>query len=272
MSKNKTVLGVCVYITPDTEESRGKLARDCFSSLLSTVNFDNNELYIVDQNSVKSAKDSIVEFKDKVATIYGLEAADNIKVITLNENIGTSRGHNLILKERNGRHQIKFDEDITWYTNDWVERLENIVDKIPEIGVLGCKRKDLIQHDAHESELFRSEVKMVPHVPGTEWEFVEFSRDIMGSCVMYTDKLLDKTGYSFQWGLYGFEDNIYCIRSQAAGFYNAFAHPIHISHNDPGGDIYTEIKRKQASEHWDKYQQFGNAILQKKQSYYFNFY
>jgi GT2 family glycosyltransferase len=188
------------------------------------------------------------------------------------ENIGTARGFNLAAKERNGRHVIKIDNDVVINTLGWVERLEAAADRCPEIGIFGIKRKDIEQHDKHPHPNFVSKVEMIPHEPGENWLFAEVTKDIMGTCVLYSNRLLDKVGYSFQWGVYGFEDNLLCVRSLAAGFQNCFVHPIDLDHIDTGANPYTETKRKQAHSAWGEYQKTAGAILRGEQGYYYDFY
>lgn len=270
MSKEKSIIVMNVY---DTEENgRSEYTAQTLSNFLYNTDFTNNKLYIVDQNSCEGSKWIIEKFRDNVDSIQGREAYLNIHIITLSENIGTARGFNLAAKERNGRHVIKIDNDVVIHTFGWVEALEAAADRCPEIGIFGIKRKDIEQHDKHPHPNFVSSVEMIPHEPGENWLFAEVTNDIMGTCVLYSNRLLDKVGYSFQWGVYGFEDNLLCVRSLAAGFQNCFVHPIDLDHIDTGANPYTETKRKQAHSAWGEYQKTAGAILRGEQDYYYDFY
>lgn len=269
MSKEKSILVMNVYDTK--ENGRSEYTRQTLANLIETVNFRNNELYIINQNSCELTKEHIDDFVNHMRFL-GSEVRDNIHVVRLKENIGTARGFNLAAKERNGRHVIKLDNDVVFNTKDWVEILETAAERCPEIGIFGVKRKDLEQHDKHQHPNFVSSVEMVPHEPGENWLFAEVTNDIMGTCVLYSNRLLDKVGYSFQWGVYGFEDNLLCVRSRAAGFENCFVHPIELDHIDTGANPYTETKRKQAHEAWENYQVTAGAILRGEMPYYYDFY
>lgn len=250
----------------DTEENgRTEYTAATLDSLYESVNFKDNELYIIDQASCEKTRKYIDLFKNSLRP-------SSVTVIHLNENIGTARGFNLAAKDRKGRHVIKLDNDVRFNTPDWVERMELAADRCPEIGIFGCKRKDIEQHDKHPHMNFVSRVQMVPHEAGEPWVFVEVTNDIIGTCVLYSNRLLDRVGYSFQWGVYGFEDNLLCVRSRAAGFANCFVHPIDIDHIDTGANIYTETKRKQAHAAWDAYRATAAGILEGTKSYYYDFY
>lgn len=292
MSKEKTLMIMNVYDT--IENGRSRYTIQTLASLEKTVDFRDNELYIVNQNSHEDSGIFIKAFKGFIAKDQGIEASDNIKVITLDENIGTARGMNLAIRDRGTRHVLKFDNDVVWHTKNWVEKLELAQEKLivykknekgelvldtdkkpiilSQYGILGCKRKDCAQSPYDTSGWFKSEVSMIPHEAGEEWLFIEQCADIMGTCVLYTGALLDKVGYAKQYGVYGWEDCLLSHRSTAAGFKNGFVHPIHIDHIDVGDNPYIKTKQQQAGEVGELFQAEANAILQKKQSYYFDFY
>lgn len=258
-----TTLAMCCY---DTEENgRSNYTKRTLESLLLTVDFNRYKLFIIDQNSCKETKDNLIIFRNKFKKFF---TEDNLSIITLEENIGTARGINLAIKERNGANVIKLDNDVVWHTRNWVDRLELAKERLPQFGILGCKRKDCWQHTHQPDPNFISRVDMISHEPGEEWLFIEQCADIMGTCLMYTSELLDKVGYLKQYGVYGWEDNLMSHRSTAAGFLNGFVHPIHIDHIDTGENFYIKQKQKQAGETGHLFQQEATAILRKEKSYY----
>lgn len=262
-----TILAMCVY---DTEENRrSEYTRRTLDSLFLTVDFSRYPLYIIDQNSCNATKDILNIFRNKFIKMFPKE---NLNTIYLDENIGTARGINLAIKKRGNGHVIKLDNDVIWHTRYWVDRLELAAERLPEFGILGCKRKDLAQHTHQSNPHFISKVDMIRHEPGEEWLFVEKVVDVMGTCVMYTNRLLDKTGYLKQYGVYGWEDCLMSYRSTAAGFYNGFIHPIHIDHIDTGEiELYIKEKQRLAGKVGHLFQQEALAILKGEKPYYFDF-
>jgi len=194
----------------------------------------------------------------------------HVTLVRLEENLGTAGGLNEGIKRLEPeQHLLKIDNDVIVNTPGWIEMLEFAMEKMPEIGILGCKRKDCWENPSHPDANFRSQLVMVPHKAGEPWYFVEFAKHIMGTCVLYNRRLIDRIGGFYQFDVYGFEDSLYCTRSHAAGFRNAFLPTINIDHIDTGGTLYQEEKAKMAGKYLGRYAEHGRAILQ-GDSYYFD--
>lgn len=178
-------------------------------------------------------------------------------MITNTENLGTAKAVNKGIKLRQpGEYVIKFDNDVVWHKSGWVEEMEEVINRMPLIGILGLKRKDLLESPYAINTDQRSRLLEVPHKPGEKWYVVEDCKHVMGTCTMLNHALLDRVGYFYQMnGLYGFDDSLLCVRSSVAGFMNCFLHGVEIDHIDPGGTEYTSWKEKYAGEILSKYGQ-----------------
>lgn len=249
--KDKSLLAMCIYCT----ETNGRLkyTKQCLGSLKETVDWDNNEIVIIDQNSIAEAKDEIAKFVNEVGK--------NVTVISLAQNIGTARGINEAIKLREGRHVIKIDDDIVWEEAGWVEKLEHVVDVMPGIGAIGLKRLDLIEATYHPDTNFRSVIHTVPHNPGEHWMYVEEVKHLMGSCCMYTAESLKYINALWQPSNYGFDDSIYSAKNKKLGLANCFLLGPVIHHVDDGSNSYTQEKQKDVSEQWAEYERVGKGIL-----------
>jgi len=162
----------------------------------------------------------------------------NVTILHLKQNIGTAKGINKGLYAREpGEVVIKCDDDLTWSIAGWVEQLEAQIKKHPDIGILGLKRYGIWQRPDHENIHYRTKMEGK----------LEICPDIIGTCTAYNPLMMDKCGGLSQPSLYGFDDSIYCVRSIAAGFRNAFLPHIKITNLDRGGTDYTEWKKKEAS-------------------------
>lgn len=250
----------------DTEENgRTKYTEKTLYSLLVTVDFTKHKLVISDNGSCKKTLDLYDDFI-KYFTGY-----TRPNYIFNNENIGTSEAINKAWKLRTlGEHCIKIDNDVVIHSSGWIEEMEEAIARDPQIGIIGLKRKDIIQSTWHPDPNFKSELIMLPHEPGQRWINVERTNDIIGTCTMFNSALLDKVGYSKQPGLYGYEDVLFCHRSHIAGFYNCFLNHIEIDHIDEGGGEYQHWKEKHAGEHTAKMIEVFKGYYDNPETIYYN--
>lgn len=240
---------------------RTEYTRECLRSLIDTVDLNKHRVVLVDNNSCTATKNILSGYN---------EAYRNITVITLPENIGTAKAVNKGIKLREpGECVIKFDNDVTWGKSAWVEDMEEVIARMPQIGVLGLKRKDVMESVYAINTDQRSRLLEVKHEPGQRWYVVEDCKHIMGTCTMLNPLLLDKVGYFYQMhGLYGFDDSLMCVRSQVAGFMNCFLHGVEIEHIDPGNSDYQKWKEKYAHDILMKYAEEETAYVNKLKSVY----
>lgn len=227
----------------DNEQNkRTEYTRQTLSSILQTVDLRKHRLVVVDNASCQETKDLLKHF----ANYYSKK---NIEVITLPENIGTARAINQAWKLRKqGEHAIKMDNDVVIYSSGWVDEMEEAIRRDYKIGQVGLKRKDCWEHPKHESSDYRSELIMLPQVPGERWQIVEKAKHIIGTCVMHSASLLDKVGYLYQPSLYGYDDVIMSHRAHLAGFYSCFLPHIEIDHIDTGSTDYQGWKERHSGE------------------------
>jgi GT2 family glycosyltransferase len=238
------LIAMAVY---DTEENkRSEITRQTIQCLLDTVDRDRHRIIIVDNASCKATHKVYDDFKmDDVDR----GVANPTKVMFQLSNLGTARAINQAWKERRpGEHCIKMDNDIVINSPGWVDELEAAIMKDPLIGQIGLKRKDCWETPWHDHPDWRSELHMLPHVPGEPWQIVEKVKHVIGSCVMHNAALLDKVGYLYQPSLYGYDDVIMSHRTHLAGYYSCFLPHINIDHIDPGDTPYQSWKERHSGE------------------------
>lgn len=221
---------MCCY---DTEENkRSEYTESTLHCLYETAYSGNHRIFVIDNNSCEATKKLL---KD---------CSGFITVITLPENIGTARAINKAWKFRKpGEHAIKMDNDVLIHQVDWIERMEEAIQRDPTIGIVGLKRKDLAERPDSTNEWYKSLLYFLPHEPGQSWIPFEECQHVMGTCQMYSSSLLDKIGYLKQPGIYGFDDSLASFRARIAGFKIGFLPHIQIDHIDTGQNVYTEEKR-----------------------------
>jgi len=235
-----SMIAMCVYATQ--ENKKFEIAKKCIKSLMDTVDLTKHRLIIINQKSTLECKLWLSELATK----------DVITVMNLSYNIGTARGINLALGQRNiGETCIKCDDDLSWDAPGWVEKMEDEIKKRPEIGILGLKRDDVYGEFMPQGNLL-------------------WSHDIFGTCTMYNPLLLDKVGFLSQCSpRYGFDDTIFSVRSEAAGFRNAFMKNIRIENLDLKETPYTEWKRREAGTYLQEASQYMDLIRKGELPYYY---
>ncbi len=211
-----------------------------------TTYLDNHELFISDNGSCDEMIEFYEEFKEHFGAFYPKE---NLTISLNGENLGTSGGLNLGIKDRKpNQYIIKRDDDTIIEDTRWVEKMEECFERFDNLGILGLKRNELVQHPDHESPIYRTVIKYLKHERGQTWIPIELCEDIIGTCTMYSPQLLDKIGYGFQPSKYGFDDCLWSLRSTLAGFTNAFLPTVPIDHIDTGEGEFVMWKQKHAGE------------------------
>lgn len=263
-------MALIVIVLWDTEENkRDEYTLQSLNSILTTTDFHKHRLFISDNGSYEPTQKILEVLKLRWA-IEGLPE-DHLTICYNGENLGTSRALNKGLRARKeGEHCIKVDGDIIIRDKDWVDRLEEIVDRDPFYGIVGLKRKDLIQSPTNENPTFKSELKMLHHEAGQTWLIVEESAEIMGTATLFSDKLLNSIGLSVQINCYGFEDCLTSLRSILAGFKNCFVSHISIDHIDRGDTVYQSFKQNKAAEAWEEYQKMHIEYVNGTRPLYYN--
>jgi GT2 family glycosyltransferase len=246
------LIAMAVFDTP--ENGRGDLTRRTLESLAETVDFSQHKLFIVVNGATEITAAAILDI--------GRFAGDSLGVIHNDTNIGTARAINKAWAQRQpGDVCIKMDNDVVIHKSGWVDDLEEALERDPKIGIIGLKRKDLWETPFHPEPQHRSTLRMLPHQAGERWVIVEHVVHVMGTCQAYNPSLLDKIGYLYQPGLYGFDDSLAAVRCQVAGFTNCFLHGIEIDHIDPGGTDFTQWKRDKAAKDMEEYHRIKAGYL-----------
>lgn len=242
----------------DTEANkRTEYTQRTLDMLIETVDFDKHRLIVIDNASCPRTKEILKRHS------YG----EHIKIITNEENVGTAKAINQAWRLReHGEHLIKMDNDVDIFIDGWVDEMEEVLERDISIGILGLKRKDLME-TPHRADQWGTKLRMLPHVKGQKWIIVEDSEHIMGTCTMFNYRLVDKIGGLYQMdGIYGFDDTLASVRAKIAGFKLSFLPHIEIEHIDEGGDAYTEWKRKYAGEMMDRFNEEKRKFISGEKS------
>lgn len=227
---------IAMAVFDTVENGRSEYTQATLNSLSETVDRALHRIIVVDNASCDETK-AVLNHYVKLGVIDQL--------ITLPENVGTAKAINKAWELRQpNEHCIKMDNDVVIHSSGWVDELEAAIERDPNIGIIGLKRKDCWENPNHDNPFYKSELKMLPHESGQPWIVIEKVRHVMGTCQMFNSALLDKIGYLYQPTLYGFDDCLAATRSEVAGFYNAFLPHVEIDHIDTGETAYQGWKEK----------------------------
>lgn len=242
----------------DTEENqRTDYTDKTLQSLTKTVDLSKHRVILIDNGSCGWTKDLLKE-----ASIWY-----DFEIITLPENIGTARAINEAWKTKlPGENLIKMDNDVVIYSDGWVDEMDRAIERDRNIGIVGLKRKDLIENPWRDDD-YKSELKMLPHKDGEPWIIVEQVKHVIGTCQMYSAALIEKIGYLYQPNLYGYDDVLASHRSIIAGFYNCFLPHIEIDHIDTRETPYWQWKRNESAAANFEHQNLVHEYLNGKSVY-----
>lgn len=235
---------ICMAVYDTEENQRTDLTARTLESLLATVNWSRHRLVIIDNNSCEKTKALYEHYA------LGNSFNGNATVIYNEKNVGTAKAVNQgLLLRQPSEFCIKMDNDVEVFKSGWVDEMEEVITRMPKIGILGLKRRDLEESVYAINTDQRSKLVEVPHERGQKWYVFEQARMVMGTCTMFNPALLDRIGYMYQMdGLYGFDDSLMCVRAEVAGFVNGFHHGVDIDHIDPGTTEYQKWKERYAGD------------------------
>lgn len=247
----------------DTDENeRSEYTYQTLYSLRRTVDLHKHRLFVIDNNSCRRTKDML--------DVMSKERHHEFTVITMPENVGTAGAINQAWKhKRIDENLIKMDNDCVIHSSGWVDEMDRAIERDQNIGIVGLKRKDLIENPWRNDD-YKSELVMLPHKDFEPWIIVENVKHVIGTCQMYSAALIEKIGYLYQPSLYGYDDVLASYRSQVAGFYNCFLPHIEIEHIDNRETPYWQWKRNEAAKGDIEHQRTVHEYLTGKKPIYYN--
>ena len=227
----------------DTEENnRSNYTHSCLYSLLKTVDFDLHSLIVVDNGSCERTKHTLHHFQNVI----------RMMVIENETNVGQAAALNQAFAYNTEPSSlIRIDNDIIFKTEDWVEILEETVERDSTIGIAAAKRRDLIDSPNRPDGCWsKTSLRMLNQERGQRWIAVEDINETLGSVQLINKELFKKIGYLDVFGKWGLEDHGYAVRAKLAGFKSCYVCGIDIEHLD---DVQEEApyqlwKRKTAAE------------------------
>ena len=135
--------------------NRIEMTQQCIQSLLDTANPSLYSLFIIDNGSTDGTPDYL----------NSLDHPCIEKVVYNAENLGTARALNIgwKLAYERGQHVSKIDNDVTWYDNNWLDKMYYVIEKAEDVGLVGLKRRDLEEKPNHNDPFFRTWFYTLPN-------------------------------------------------------------------------------------------------------------
>jgi GT2 family glycosyltransferase len=194
------------------------ILRDCLNSIYHTHNVSQYEIIVVDNHSEDN---SIELLKSEFPDVVLLEN---------DENLGFARANNQAIKIARGNYILLLNND-TVVTNTYCfDRMIELMEKNPQVGILGCKLlyPDGTLQSCGESfpsvwGIFKSQIlfaKTWKRFGKNKQEDNHFKKVdfVCGACLMTQKEILDQVGLlKEKYFMYG-EDVEFCYRVHKAGY------------------------------------------------------
>lgn len=247
-------MALVIVVTWDTHgNQRAPSTQRCLEALERTVDWSKHRLVVSDNGSTDER--TVLLLREMSGSLIH-PAAARAEVIWNRTNLGTASAINQALRRRvSGEPVAVLDNDAVIYDRDWLELCLEVMRRKPKIGLVGLKRIDLAQRpDLPDGSPWKTALEyLAPKAPGDAglgWHLiVEHSRDVMGTVHVLSASALDRIGYWYQQGPYGYDDVLLCRRLAKAGFQLVFLPQVRLEHFDhTPPEAYTEWKRKRAAE------------------------
>jgi len=194
------------------------ILRDCLNSIYHTHNVSKYEIIVVDNHSGDGSVELVKgEFPDVV-------------LLENDENLGFSRANNRAIKIAGGNYILLLNNDTVVSNTYCFDRMIELMEKNPQVGILGCKLlyPDGTLQSCGESfpsvwGIFKSQIlftktwkKLGKSKQGDNYfKKVDF---VCGACLMTRKEILDKVGlFKEKYFIYG-EDVEFCYRVCKAGY------------------------------------------------------
>lgn len=231
---------ICMATYGTEANSKAWMQAATLASMAETVDWSKHWLIVVDNASSKPTKDLLECYQRK---LYG-----RMIVLHNQSNLGTARAISRAWDTcEKDAYCMKVDDDVVWHQSGWVDRMQDALERDPNLGIIGLKRNDLAENPwAPEGCWSRSDLVMLPHKPGERWVVIEVAQHVMGTCQMYQPKFRALTGHLYQPSCYSYDDSIMAARVHGAGYHSAFLVNFTIDHIDGGGGTYQKFKEGQA--------------------------
>ncbi len=170
-------------------------------------------LTVVDNCSQDGTQDYLKELKRR-GVIKNL--------VLLAENIGVARASNVAWQqEPQADYYLKLDNDIVVQKPDWLNRMVETVDAVPELAALAYNFEPV----SYPLETLRG-CRIRP----------KRDANLGGACYLIPKRAHEALGYWCEdYGLYGEEDHDHSVRLRLAGFLNAYMEDEEIGIHLPGG-------------------------------------
>lgn len=226
-----------------------EVTKRCIDSVLSSIEFTETEVIIVDNNSQDA---TVMEVEN---TLKGLGNPQNIKLIKNPSNLGYAAGNNVGIAESSGEFVVLLNNDTIVMPN-WLEQLASYFTSDDTIGMIGpisnsVGNEQQVIIDGISAENFIEKWQEIPELDPR----LVYTTDLGFFCVMIRRPVIEKIGLlDVNFGMGMFEDTDYCIRVKKAGYKLAFSQGVFVYHH--GSFSFKKITSEKYSEIFNKNLQY----------------
>jgi len=175
----------------------------------------------------------IIDNASSDETIEALKKYNKVKVISNSENLGFPKAVNQGILEAQGDYILLANNDIV-VTDGWLERMLEIAEAHPEIGIVGPISNSVSGRQFDKNAKYESIEDMHKYAAKVKKEkkgqFFQFPR-VAFLCTLIKKEVIDKIGgLDERFSPGNFEDDDFCLRAQMAGYKTVIATDVFIHH------------------------------------------
>ncbi|MBU0472740.1 MAG: glycosyltransferase [Bacteroidetes bacterium] len=199
-----------------------KYIEECLNSIRKYTKH-NHEIVIIDNASDKETIEFLKVFSSE----------NNVKLVLNKENLGFPGGNNVGINNSIGDYILFINND-TIVTEGWLERMLEIAEAHPEIGIVGPISNSVSGRQLDKNARYESIEDMHKYAAKVKNEnkgqFFQFPR-VAFLCTLVKKEVIDKIGgLDERYSPGNFEDDDFCLRAQMAGYKTVIATDVFIHH------------------------------------------
>ncbi len=224
-----------------------KLLKRCINSILKLTTYENYEIVVVENNSVKK---STFDYYEKISNIH------NVKVVKYLENeFNYSRIINFGVKNSDGEYILQLNNDVELLTKNWLEKFIGFCQR-EDVGAVGARlyyKDKSIQHAGIAIGIGGIAANLLTRIKyGTHGYFArecltQNLSAVTGACLFSKREIYEQVGYMDEDFKVAFNDVDFCLKIRQKGYlivYNPYIELIHYESMTRGYEFTVEKDRR----------------------------
>ena len=247
-----------------------ELLKPCVDSILTKTTYENYEIIIIENNSIKD---------ETFSYYHEIEKNEKVKIVSYEEKgFNYSKIINFGVKQANGEYIVQLNNDTELITNNWLECMLGYC-QMPEIGAVGVKLyypDKTVQHGGVLLGLGGIAGHLHKGIGKDEYGYfskavsIQNVSAVTAACIMTKKEIYEEIGYMNEELAVAFNDVDLCLRIRKAGYtiiYHSFVEFIHYESKTRGEEL-TQEKMKRFQGEIETFEKYWKKELEQGDPYY----